>query len=84
MCGITGIAPSQSPRVVEAERLTPVPNRFIGHGDTSFGEEILDISETHARATGRPWDLDRVPSPTRSPAPSRYHSIRQQTLCFKN
>ena len=36
----------QSPRVVEPEHLKPPTNRFIGHGDASFGEEVLDISRT--------------------------------------
>ncbi len=39
----TATAP-QSPRVVEPERLTPLPNRFVRHGDPSFGEEVFDIS----------------------------------------
>ena len=50
--GVARPAPSapQRPRVGEAERLTPMPNRFIRHRDTSLGEEIFDISETQAEA----------------------------------
>ena len=45
---------TRPPRVVEPERLTPVPNRFIGYGDASFGEEIVDVSETHTEAVIEP------------------------------
>ena len=34
----------QPPSVVEPERLTPVPNRFIGHGDTPFREGASAIN----------------------------------------
>ena len=44
----------QPPSVVEPERLTPLPNRFIRHGDTPFGEEIFNISETQAEAMVEP------------------------------
>ncbi len=30
----TAMVAAKPPRVVEPERLTPLPNRFIGHGDT--------------------------------------------------
>ena len=38
-----------------------MPNRFIGRGDASFGEEILDISETQAEAVSRPGELHPQP-----------------------
>ena len=42
MPGVALAAPavSQPPCVVEPERSTPVPNRFIGHGDTPFGVAV--------------------------------------------
>ena len=40
--------------VVEPERQTPQSNRLIRHGDTSFREEILDISETQAEPVVEP------------------------------
>ena len=33
----------QPPRVVEPERLTPVPNRLVGHRDTALGQQVLGI-----------------------------------------
>jgi hypothetical protein len=39
-------ATPQPSSVVEPECLTPQPNRIIRHGDTAFGEEIFDVSET--------------------------------------
>ena len=56
MPGVALAAPavSQPPCVVEPERSTPVPNRFIGHGDTPFGEEIFDIPETQAETVVEP------------------------------
>jgi len=41
----------QPPSVLEPERPTPLPNRFIRHDDT--GEEIFDISKTQAEAVVR-------------------------------
>jgi len=43
----------QPPSVLEPERPTPLPNRFIRHDDTPFGEEIFDISKTQAEAVVR-------------------------------
>ena len=56
----TASAP-QSPRVVESERLTPLPNRFIRHDDTPFGEEIFDITKTQAETVSRPGELHPQP-----------------------
>ena len=41
-------------RVLEPERPTPQPNRLVRHGDTPFGEEIFDISETQDEAVVEP------------------------------
>ena len=57
--GVAHAAPAvpQPPRVVEPERPAPQANRLIGHGDTPFGKEIFDISETQAETVVEP---DRV------------------------
>jgi len=43
----------QPTSIVEPERPTPLPNRFIRHDDSPLGEEIFDISKTQAEATIR-------------------------------
>ena len=45
---------SQAPRILESERQTPLADRLIRDGDTAFSEEILDISETQAKAVVDP------------------------------
>jgi hypothetical protein len=54
--GVAHAAPaaSQPPRIVEPERQTPLANRLIRNGDTSFREEMLDIAETQAKPVVEP------------------------------
>ncbi len=54
--GVALAAPAvpQPARVVEPELPTPLPNGLVRHGDTPFGEEILDIPETHAETVVEP------------------------------
>ena len=47
-------AAAQPPCVVEPERPAPQPDRLIRHGDTPFGKEIFDISETQAETVVEP------------------------------
>jgi hypothetical protein len=47
----------QFPGIVRTELLTPLSNRLIRDDDSTFGEKILDISETHAEAMVGP---DRI------------------------
>ena len=44
------LSPFQLPNVVWTELLTPASNRFIGNGDASLSQKILDITEAHAEA----------------------------------
>ncbi len=44
----------QPPGVVGAELPAPLPNGFVRHEDTSFGQQILDISETQAVSVVQP------------------------------
>jgi hypothetical protein len=34
--------------------LTPLANGFVGHGDSTFGEEFFDFTETEAEAVIQP------------------------------
>ncbi len=47
-------AAAQRASVVPPECETPRPNRLLRHGDTSFSEEIFDISETQAEMVAQP------------------------------
>ena len=49
----TASPPPEPPRVVEAERLTPVPNRLVGHRDTPLGQQVLGIAEAETEVMGR-------------------------------
>ena len=40
----------QPPRVVGSEGLAPLPDRLVGDADPAFGEKILDITKTQAKA----------------------------------
>ena len=44
----------QSPCVDRPELATPGPNGFIGNGDASFRQEILDLAETETEAMIQP------------------------------
>ena len=44
----------QLPRVVGAELPAPLPHGFIGHDDSSFGQQILNIPEAHAVSVVEP------------------------------
>ena len=35
----------QPPRVVEPERLTPLPNRLVGDGDAALGQQVFCIAK---------------------------------------
>ena len=51
---LAALAVPQSPRIGEPEPQTPLPNRLVGHGNTAFGEEILDIPKTQAETVVEP------------------------------
>ena len=40
-----------------AERPAPLANGFVGHDDSSFGQQILNIPEAHAVSVGEPDGL---------------------------
>ncbi len=44
----------QPPRVVKAELPAPLPNRFVRHDDSPFGQQILDIPEAQAVSVVQP------------------------------
>ena len=44
----------QLPSVVGAELPAPLANGFVGHDDSSFGQQILNIPEAHAVSVVEP------------------------------
>ena len=44
----------QPPRIGGPKPPTPLPNRLIRHGDTPFGEEVLDVPETQGESVVEP------------------------------
>ena len=45
---------AEPPRVGGAKRLTPVPNRLVGHRDTPLGQQVLGIAEAETEAMVEP------------------------------
>ena len=48
------LASLQLPSVVGAELPAPLANGFVGHDDSSFGQQILNIPEAHAVSVVEP------------------------------
>jgi hypothetical protein len=45
---------SQPPGALAAEVQTPVADRFVGHHDIALGQQLLDVTKTHAKAMVNP------------------------------
>ena len=51
----------EPPSVVGLKRVTPQPDRFVGHRDATLSQEIFDIAKAHSEAVSRPGELHPQP-----------------------
>jgi hypothetical protein len=57
----------EDPGVLGTERLTPLPNRLVGHGDAPLGEEIFSISEAQTETMVKPDGVTDISGGNRYP-----------------
>tara|TARA_B100001013_G_C24516324_1_gene405089 strand:- start:92 stop:442 length:351 start_codon:yes stop_codon:yes gene_type:complete len=48
------LLPAHTPSIVGAKLAAPSPNRLIGDGDPSLGEQVLDVSKAEGEAVIKP------------------------------
>ena len=58
-----------------------VPNRLVGHGDASLGQQIFCIAETETEAVSRPGELHPQPLVERYVSLSTHTAPIRRTTC---